>query len=322
MGLGISVGLARLYVCARRMKTRLTPNYIELVYDACLKSFWRKKPLSRFLRNSGVADKFLATWEPDETKRDFLDRLFLELPKSDSGRASLVRIAHSLIYQKSFPDLENWEDSAVKIKAAHDAVGRLRIHHNEQEQEIQTEEERRRAREAFQKQQDEVTRSRMSLQKLNDRLTELSTRLGDQQAGYDFQAWFFDLLDFSEIPNRKPYIHDGRQIDGSLTLSGTTYLVELKFTASRTDPVAIGDFQKKVTDKADNTMGVFVSISGYTDVARKAASSARTPILLLDHGHLYLILNGSMSVSDVVERVRRHASQTGEAYLAAQEFTA
>jgi hypothetical protein len=106
-----------------------------------------------------------------------------------------------------------------------------------------------------------------------------------------------------------------------LTLSGTTYLAELKFTTSPADPVAIGDFFKKVTDKADNTMGVFVSISGYTEVARKEASSAKTPLLLVDHGHLYLVLSGIMGTSDVIERIRRHASQTGEAYLAASDFT-
>jgi hypothetical protein len=95
----------------------------------------------------------------------------------------------------------------------------------------------------------------------------------------------------------------------------------LKFTTSPADPVAIGDFFKKVTGKADNTMGIFVSISGYTEVARKEASSAKTPLLLLDHSHLYLVLGGIMGMGDVVERIRRHASQTGEAYLAASDFT-
>jgi hypothetical protein len=103
-------------------------------------------------------------------------------------------------------------------------------------------------------------------------------------------------------------------------MSGTTYLVELKFTEPPTDPVAIGDFFKKVTDKADNTMGVFVSISGYTEVAKKEASSAKTPLLLLDHSHLYLVLGGIMGMGDVIGRIRRHASQTGEAYLAVKDF--
>ncbi len=149
----------------------------------------------------------------------------------------------------------------------------------------------------------------------------LGRELGTQDAGYKFQDWFYDLLDFSEIANRKPYVHNGRQIDGSLTVSGTTYLVELKFTADQAGAPDIDTFYKKVISKADNTMGIMVSISGYSSVARQEASGERTPILLLDHGHIYLVLGGIMSLADVIDRVRRHASQTGEAYLSASEFS-
>lgn len=304
------------------MKTKLTPYYIDLVYDACLKSFWRKHALSKFLRQCGIADSFLATWGVDESKRDFLDRLFVELPKTDRGRNGLLRISNGLMEQRSFPDLQNWEDSAKKIKEAHDSVSKLRIYHDRQEEEIQSEEEKRKAQEAFRKRQEEISRSQQTLQQLSEQLNELGKRLGTQQAGYDFQTWFFNLLDFSEIPNRKPYVHEGRQIDGSLTLAGTTYLVELKFTTSQADATDIDTFYKKVTSKADNTMGIMVTISGYSQVAKKEASGAKTPILLLDHGHIYLVLSGIMGIADVIERIRRHASQTGEAYLATTDFTA
>jgi hypothetical protein len=69
-------------------------------------------------------------------------------------------------------------------------------------------------------------------------------------------------------------------------------------------------------------MGIMVSISGYSPVAKKEASGAKTPILLLDHGHIYVVLGGIMGFADVIDRIRRHASQTGEAYLAANDFTA
>ena len=85
------------------MKTRLTPYYINLVYDACLKSFWRKKALSKFLRQCGVADAFINNWGPDESKREFLDRLFVELPKTDRSRSELLHIASFLMEQKPFP---------------------------------------------------------------------------------------------------------------------------------------------------------------------------------------------------------------------------
>jgi hypothetical protein len=303
------------------MKTKLTPYYVNLVYDACLKSFWRKRALSKFLRQCGVADTFINGWDPQESKREFLDRLFAELPKSDRGRSGLLRMAAFLMDQESFPDLQGWEDSAQKIKAAHDAGSKLRIHHSKQQDELQSGEEKLKAKQEFAKRQQEVTRSQQTLQELNDRLTELSSKLGSQEAGYKFQGWFYDLLDFSEIPNRKPYVHNGRQIDGSLTISGTTYLVELKFTAEQASAPDIDTFYKKVTSKADNTMGIMVSISGYSSVAREEASGNKTPLLLLEHGHIYLVLGGMMGLADVIERIRRHASQTGEAYLSVSDFS-
>ena len=128
-------------------------------------------------------------------------------------------------------------------------------------------------------------------------------------------------MDYFEVDNRQPYKIDGSQIDGSVTIESTTYLVELKFTSNQSDAPDIDSFKNKVVTKADNTMGIMVSISGYSSVARQEASGDRTPLLLLDHGHIYLVLGGMMGLGDVVERVRRHASQTGEAYLSASEFS-
>jgi hypothetical protein len=152
-------------------------------------------------------------------------------------------------------------------------------------------------------------------------LDALHPSVGTQQGGYDFQDWFYDLLDFCEIQNRRPYMSAGRQIDGSLTIDGTTYLVELKFTASQAGAPDVDSLRSKVDDKADNTMGIMVSISGYSSVAIAQASGRKTALLLLDAMHLYLFLSGTLSFSDIVSRVRRHASQTGEAYLPANQFS-
>ena len=302
------------------MKSKLTPYYLELIYEAALKSFWRKGALRKFLRECHVSENFLATWSEDESKRDLLDRLFEKAVTTDNGRECLVRMANYLMEQQSFPDLKNWEDSEAKIREAHEAVQRLRQYHEQQEQQIASEEEKQKAREEFRKRQEQVSRSQQTVQKLTERLNELGKRLGTQEAGYDFQTWFYDLVQFSEIAHRRPYVQGERQIDGSLTHDGTTYLVELKFTGSQVGPVDIGDFYKKVTSKADNTMGIMVSISGFTIAAIKEASGEKTPLLLIDHSHIYFVLSGIMGMKDVIERIRRHASQTAEAYLPTSQF--
>jgi len=104
-------------------------------------------------------------------------------------------------------------------------------------------------------------------------------------------------------------------------LEGTTYLIELKFTSSQSGSTDIDSLKAKVESKADNTMGVMLSISGYSSVAINEASGKKTPLLLLDAAHIYLYLIGGMKFDEILIRIRRHASQTGESYLPAGKFS-
>ncbi len=302
------------------MPSRLPPHFVELLYDSVLKSFWRKKALRNFLRRSHVSDQFLSSLSDDESKRDWLDRLFPRLENSDRGQALLQQMARSLAEQETFPDLLDWEDSAEKIRDAQAAVTALKEYLDRRDEEKRDEQEVIRRRHEAEQRQTAVAHSQMSFANLRSRLDELCTRLGTQQAGYDFQDWFYDLMAFFDVDNRRPYTVEGRQIDGSITVDGTTYLVELKFTSEQADATAIDSLLKKVNDKADNTMGIIVSMSGYSSVAISEASFSRSPLLLLDASHLYFVLGGLATFPDSLRRVRRHSSQEGAAYLAVSDF--
>ena len=76
--------------------SQLPPHFIELVYDAVLKSFWRKPALKRFLRASGISDSALAQLDPSDTKRVWLDELFPKLEAVHKGRALINQMARSL----------------------------------------------------------------------------------------------------------------------------------------------------------------------------------------------------------------------------------
>jgi hypothetical protein len=304
------------------VRTAIPPHYLELVADAALKSYWRKRALRLFLRRCGVSEVFLATWHEDESKRDLLYRLFPKLEDSGNDGLRLVhRMADALIQQESFPDLVGWEDSVQKIASATAAVAALRNYRENQRAEIVSEKEKAEARERAAKIGAEIKARKVDLAKLDTDLGEIAKGLGTKEAGYAFQDWFYRLADFFEVENRKPYISDGRQIDGSITVEGTTYLVELKFTGTQSDATDIDSLHKKVSGKADNTMGVMFSISGYSSVAIKEASGPKCLLLLFDHAHIYMLLNGVCSLQELVGRVRRHASQTGEAYLEPRHFS-
>lgn len=302
------------------MAAKITPRLIELTYEAALKSFWRKESLRKFVRACRVAEGHIATWGSGESKREFLDRTFQKLQASSRGKALIYQMARNLSEQTTFPDLRNWEDSSHKISEATKAVAELKAYLKAQDEEIRSEREREQAKAHARQERARIQRSLTDKTKLQQRLDNLHSAVGTQQGGYDFQDWFYDLLDYSEVQNRRPYVTNGRQIDGSLTLDGTTYLVELKFTGGQADATDIDSLRAKVDDKADNTMGIMVSISGYSSVAISDASGRQTKILLFDAMHLYLFLSGAITFAEIIARVRRHASQTGEAYLPAANF--
>ena len=96
--------------------------------------------------------------------------------------------------------------------------------------------------------------------------------------------------------------------------------MELKFRNSQTGADEIDVLLSKVKSKADNTMGIFISMSGFSSIAIDTASVSQTPLLLFDHTHIYAVLCGIIGLPDLIARVRRHASQTGKAFLAVDAF--
>jgi len=302
------------------LTTRITPRMIDLTYEALLKSFWRKNALSKFLRASHVSEKFISSWAQDESKRNLLDRMFQGLQASDRGKSLIFQMARNLSEQTTFPDLRNWEDSQHKIQEATKAVNDLKKYLKQQDTKAESEKEKKESREKARKEREAVQRAQTDISKLQSEMDSMHSKVGTQAGGYEFEEWFYKLLDFSEIQNRKPYKTNGRQIDGSLTIEGTTYLVELKFTKGQSGATDIDSLKAKVNKMADNTMGIMVSISGYSSVAISDASGSKTTLLVLDASHLYLFLSGAMSFTEVITRIRRHASQTGEAYLATNQF--
>jgi hypothetical protein len=303
------------------MSKRLTPSFIELTHEALLKAFWHKPSLRIFLEQHGIKDTALAQWHPDQTKRVYIDWLWPQLVKTEQGHRVILSMARSLADMQHFPDLERKEDTKYLIPEAEEAVSRLRERVRKVDESLQETRDAAKRRNAAIERISKQAADRQSLVTFEQQLNELTQRIGTQQSGYAFEKWFYDLAIFFELDARPGYVANGRQIDGAVTIEGTTFLIETKITRDQTGSPDIDTFMAKIESKADNTMGLFVSMSGFTNGAISAASKPRTPMLLIDHSHIYsLILRGVMPLPYLVSRIKRHASQTGSSYLGVLEF--
>ncbi len=303
------------------MNKKLSPAFVELTQDAILKVIWFKSSLRVFLIQHRISDSALAQWHSDQSKRDFIQWLWPRLVKDEKGQNAILAMARSLAEMKHFPDLERKEDTKERIPEAVEAVNRLRLavaEINEAIRETKASEARRKAamEDASKRQA-----AQQSLEKLQAALNGLISKIGTQEGGYEFERWIYDLAVYFELEARPGYKAAGRQIDGAITIEGTTFLVEAKLVNEPIGSPDIDIFMAKIDSKADNTMGLFISLSGFNDGAKQAASKQRTPMLLLDSSHVFnLIMRGEMTLPQVVSRIKRHAHQTGSSYLAATDF--
>jgi hypothetical protein len=299
----------------------LPPFYVELVQDAILKIYWFKPSFREFLRRCGVPESTLATFAGDETKRTFLARILPQLERTDAGISIINKMTDSLLEQTTFLDLQKVENSKDRIKEAKQSQVALRSYVQSQSERAEEKRSREQSQKVARAVQDAAKKRNHSIQSLNDRLTEMLPRLGTAGGGYEFETWVHDLVDFFELPNHRPYrAPNDRQIDGSITVDGTTYLLELKFIKEQADVGVIDAFRGKLAGKADNTMGIVVAMSGFDEGCRKAASGDRTPFLLFDSQHIYMLLTGATDMKYLITRTRRHSSGTGEPYLRPADF--
>jgi hypothetical protein len=114
----------------------------------------------------------------------------------------------------------------------------------------------------------------------------------------------------------------GEQIDGAFSFESTDYLLEAKW---QVEPVGSSDLDVlagKLLRKLDNTLGLFLSINGFSSDGVMAHSSGRRMLILMDGSDLMAVLEGRIDLIQLLLRKRREASQTGNIYLGVRDILA
>jgi hypothetical protein len=72
----------------------------------------------------------------------------------------------------------------------------------------------------------------------------------------------------------------------------------------------------------DNTLGLFLSVNGFSPDGITAHSLGRKVVLLMDGSDVMAVLDGRIEFPEFLKRKRRHAAQTGEIYIRYQDMFA
>lgn len=264
--------------------------------------FWYKRPLKDFLTACGVPVPDLDPLD-SETKVEFFRALAARYQMSESGQDVLYRIASRLAKMKHFPGLDGDSD----LEAAKRYVALLA--------ECLDDSEQRHADAARLIDETPVAATAVLRSSLPERYQSLLMRVGEREAGIEFESLVCDLARVDGVEVKEPYRAGGRQFDGSVEVDGKVYLLECKLRKTKSDSKDISDLRDKVLGTADLTQGIFVSIGGYTSCAIDNASRAKSPLVLLDFQHVSALVTGVVGFSTLVRVCKRHASETGCAFL-------
>lgn len=134
--------------------------------------------------------------------------------------------------------------------------------------------------------------------------------------GYKFERVLTDLLAEDGLEPRASYKPQGEQIDGSFFLEGTVFLLEAKWHADPMPASTLYEFKGKVDGKLVGTLGVFISMSGYSKDAVNALTLGKSlNLILFDKRDMDAAIGRSLGFKEVLKRKLRKAAEEGVVYF-------
>ncbi|WP_437995663.1 restriction endonuclease [Sorangium sp. So ce185] len=298
---------------------KFAPNLLDATHEALVKSYWYKNNLRSFLHRAGVPASVLAEydWSSTGPAKYHTARAIIDRYAADpaTGTPLLQSIVDGLVEQDDFPQLKNLEDGPRKVKEAKAAVKFLRDLLGLKTVTERAERARADKRDEAARASEQASRRKEAIKTLANRFLTLSSQTDHNQRGRDFEPLLRDLFVLYDLDPRSSFSSPGEQTDGSLVIDGTYVLVEAKWTSGPIHPDQIRNFRAKIEDKLDSTLGLFISMSGFTAEAVHRAAQGRRLLILMDGVELAYIFQGLWALDDLLRRKLREAAETGNVFF-------
>lgn len=139
---------------------------------------------------------------------------------------------------------------------------------------------------------------------------------GRQRRGYALQNLLYSILFHEGLDPRTSYRPKGEEIDGAFYLDHRTFLLEARWRADLTSASDLGTFKIKVDGKLAGTLGIFISMNGYSEDAVPAFQIGKTiNVILFDQSDMDAILIHGNELLKVLDFKLRQAGEVGKPYV-------
>lgn len=291
---------------------KISPQAVLALKEALSVITWKKDDLRDFLKLSMDNSAILGTINWNGTKRESVKELVERMTnRLDLYKTDLMNLLFAVTDLTEFPQLEFWDDDGTKKAKAKKAVENLRKHTKGYIQ-ITKEQEQAKLRREYSESRIAKNKSlENELSTLKLLFNKLATNTNFQQRGFEFEKFLNELFQLFELDPKSSFKNFGEQIDGAFTFDGTDYLLEAKWKqqVNRTD---LATFTFKVESKLKIAMGLLVTVDGLTP---EAISPDFKSIIIMDGMDIICILDGRVSLPDLLYKKRRKAIETGNIYI-------
>ncbi len=146
-------------------------------------------------------------------------------------------------------------------------------------------------------------------------IPEDATSAWFQSRGYQFERVLWALLTADNLDPRTGYKTSGEQIDGSFFLDGSVFLLEAKWHTDEAPASTLYQFKGKVDGKLIGTLGVFISMSGYSRDAVDALTLGKSlNLILFDKQDIDTAIEGDLGFKKILRDKLRKAAEEGIVY--------
>ena len=293
----------------------IAPAAINALKQALTHVYWFKSDLRSFLLNTISNPSILSRLNWDDYKRNIVTALVEFLARDqDKYQGDLLRLISEVTRMRDFTHLRRLEDGDDKEQRAKEAVKALselsEAHQALVDEQKEIEERRRRSLEK--RLRNEGVRERLG--QIQEEYFGLLSQ-NPSERGYSLERLMRGLFDLFDLDPKASFKITGEQLDGAFSFEGVDFLFEARWRNEQAGAPDLSVFSEKLRAKLENTLGLFLSINGFSEDAVKKHSSGRRLMILMDGSDLMAVLEGRIELVELLLRKRRHASQTGDIYL-------
>lgn len=285
-------------------------NILTSLKETVINVFWKKEDVRSLFRRCEIPNELVNSQDWNAYKFHIVSPVLDTLNSAGEGLGPLRRILQATLEYKDGDHLLWLQDGQKRKREAERCLEHLRLLVKDYDAARRTDREQREARQ--QQAQEEQGKSAFNarLTSINQRFLAYHQNPNRQERGYALEEILYDAFLLFELNPHGPFRRTGEQIDGAFYHDGNHFLLEAKWTSSPSNLSDLRDLDGAVSSSLDNTLGLFVSLNGFTQESLDAYAQGNRPKLIcMDGMDLMAVLGEQIDLSDLLKRKRDIAVQ-------------